>query len=118
MKKIKDMPTEKNENLTQSFFTQSGNFNQVNNDESEIESLIGIRDIKIFTRFFPRRLPDDIVNYCKICDRKFGFFVRKHYCQKCRDIFCDKCSNVYNFFYFCYTKKVKYCISCDKLKSS
>ncbi len=36
--------------------------------------------------------PDHEVSQCPTCDRKFGFFQRKHHCRRCGNIFCALCS--------------------------
>ena len=35
---------------------------------------------------------DKSVDKCKACSATFTFFVRKHHCRKCGNIFCNKCS--------------------------
>lgn len=37
--------------------------------------------------------PDGEVNQCPTCERKFGFFQRKHHCRRCGRIFCALCSS-------------------------
>lgn len=34
---------------------------------------------------------DSKVSNCKLCQKKFSFFRRRHHCRKCFNIFCDDC---------------------------
>ncbi|KAI9139749.1 hypothetical protein BKA69DRAFT_1126311 [Paraphysoderma sedebokerense] len=46
----------------------------------------------------PTRLhwkPDSEATNCSSCARPFTFFVRRHHCRKCGDIFCSACSPHY-----------------------
>jgi len=36
-------------------------------------------------------IPDDMVTHCTMCRARFGFFLRKHHCRACGQIFCAKC---------------------------
>ncbi len=35
---------------------------------------------------------DEDINTCMICDREFGFFLRKHHCRSCGNVVCYICS--------------------------
>jgi hypothetical protein len=35
--------------------------------------------------------PDNSTDHCKICGKKFSFFVRRHHCRLCGYIFCGSC---------------------------
>lgn len=37
-------------------------------------------------------MPDSCVTHCHICDKKFGFWIRKHHCRYCGWIICGSCS--------------------------
>lgn len=119
IKKIKDIQTIKEENIKQSFLNNRLHFsNAVNHDESEIDSLMGVADRQKLSKFIPRWIPDDIVNSCKLCEKQFGCFVRKHHCRICGDIFCSKCSNRFDYFHPFYNRKVRICVDCENLKKS
>lgn len=38
---------------------------------------------------------DNLVKDCTFCQKTFTFFVRKHHCRYCGNIFCHECSNKY-----------------------
>ncbi|KAJ3271723.1 hypothetical protein HDV01_006418 [Terramyces sp. JEL0728] len=35
--------------------------------------------------------PDHLAPECSLCGQKFTFFVRKHHCRRCGDVFCKDC---------------------------
>ena len=35
---------------------------------------------------------DEDIHTCMICDREFGFFLRKHHCRSCGNVVCYICS--------------------------
>lgn len=43
----------------------------------------------------PRWQPDEDVNACPLCDRRFSFLFRRHHCRKCGLVVCDDCSRNY-----------------------
>jgi hypothetical protein len=38
-------------------------------------------------------IPDDKVDKCSACYTGFGFFLRKHHCRRCGQIYCWKCTS-------------------------
>ncbi|CAJ0823537.1 4569_t:CDS:10 [Entrophospora sp. SA101] len=40
----------------------------------------------------PKWENDDDVYECRKCQKKFNFWIRKHHCRRCGQVFCDKCS--------------------------
>lgn len=60
-----------------------------------------------------RWIPDHIASTCLNCDKKFGFFTRRHHCRKCGDVFCKNCCNKYEFV-MPYENKVRVCQDCFK----
>ena len=36
---------------------------------------------------------DNMVTHCHNCKSEFGFFIRKHHCRNCGNIFCRTCTN-------------------------
>ncbi|KAL6217145.1 hypothetical protein ACLB2K_010362 [Fragaria x ananassa] len=38
-------------------------------------------------------VPDEAVFECTACGTGFGVFIRKHHCQNCGNVFCDKCTH-------------------------
>jgi hypothetical protein len=36
---------------------------------------------------------DDKITTCHKCEKEFGFFLRKHHCRSCGNIFCYLCVN-------------------------
>lgn len=43
----------------------------------------------------PNWQPDEQALSCLSCNRRFGFFLRKHHCRRCGYIFCDTCCAKY-----------------------
>lgn len=41
----------------------------------------------------PRWVPDGEVIFCQICRVEFDWFVRKHHCRHCGNIFCETCAS-------------------------
>lgn len=63
---------------------------------------------------FPRWMQDDESNECYNCDSKFNLFnERKHHCRRCRNIFCNTCSNkTAKLLFFSIPDDVRVCDSC------
>ncbi len=65
------------------------------------------------TEWLPYWKPNGDSKKCdaKDCDKKFGYFSRRHHCRKCGLIFCNKCwgSLAYVKTYY---KKVPVCHEC------
>nr|CAG8530239.1 2808_t:CDS:2 [Entrophospora candida] len=41
----------------------------------------------------PKWENDENVQECRQCQKKFNFWIRKHHCRRCGQVFCDKCSS-------------------------
>lgn len=63
---------------------------------STIRSPSPTADLTASTIHRPRNnvwVDDSLVTLCHQCDRPFGFWVRRHHCRCCGNIFCHGCSN-------------------------
>ncbi|RKP36385.1 hypothetical protein BJ085DRAFT_21759, partial [Dimargaris cristalligena] len=36
--------------------------------------------------------PDEAARHCRLCERRFTLFVRRHHCRRCGILVCDPCS--------------------------
>lgn len=59
----------------------------------------------MFGKFTP--VPDHEVTSCHNCNSEFNFFLRRHHCRSCGNIFCSYCSTV---------DKVRTCLKCSSRK--
>jgi len=103
----------------------------MNNDNSpEIELLDGPpppgyvpeppKDVVFPLEFYgvpPRWLSDIQRAECASCFASFGFFVRRHHCRACGDIFCDLCTQNKVTFpsEYGYTQPERICEGCRPL---
>jgi len=62
-------------------------------------------------------MPDQNVENCSKCLRKFTIWVRKHHCRMCQRIFCQKCSAQKINRVERDVQKMRICVNCEKLQS-
>lgn len=61
----------------------------------------------------PNWVADNNAEYCYECQSTFTFFVRKHHCRACGNIFCNQCSNSRTIIpYMEYQQPVRVCNHC------
>ena len=60
-------------------------------------------------------LDDASATKCRLCDRKFTTFIRKHHCRICGKIFCSHCTTFIDGDKFNHHGKMRVCLMCNSL---
>jgi len=85
------------------------------NQGSLLKSLISKKNFIFKHSYFdllPKWMPDDVINKCMGCDKKFGVTRWKHHCRVCGGIFCSPCSDFFGSFLPFYVDEVRICQKC------
>ncbi|OQR82878.1 hypothetical protein ACHHYP_20767 [Achlya hypogyna] len=54
----------------------------------------------------------DLVGWCSVCSRKFGWFVHKKHCRKCGHVICSNCLSDWHFSIKHHVVKLRICRQC------
>ncbi|EQC24738.1 hypothetical protein SDRG_17370 [Saprolegnia diclina VS20] len=54
----------------------------------------------------------DLVGWCAVCARKFGWFVHKKHCRKCGHVICSHCLSDWHFSIKQHVVKLRICRTC------
>jgi len=71
---------------------------------------------KSFFDLLPKWMPDDVVNRCMNCEKRFGLCTWKYHCRVCGGVYCSTCSANYDNFLPFYVDEVRMCNGCFSVK--
>ncbi len=109
--KIKNKATEIGERINNlgDYFISSFIKKKIIENNTKYANSIEKKDL---AKYVPRWLPDAVAYDCKLCNKEFGIFLRKHHCRFCGEVFCVNCCYRYESFVPFYKFRVRICEHC------